>query len=260
MALRVICAILMAVMGSLASVPVAGDGEVPSRYRYQKLEGPDRYEGVRSGSLADGEVIELLSVTAQAHLNPAPDPKEISLGFVATVPANVSITVRDAGKNYWMEPIDAKGKKLFKAKSGFNVFSWDAEEVRYIGRGPEELCALVEARGGAGTVIYPSLMWDSRSAPSTEIQVKEYQFAFLANTEIDFSYKIRSADKSILYSDDVKHFSKDKLLRVPWTAGARPDGRYHFSGEVIFYSDHRRSSPQPIEFDFVHTAVLHVKN
>jgi hypothetical protein len=247
-------------MGSLASFPVAGNGEVPSRYRYQKLDGPDRYEGVRSGSQAEGEVLELLSVTAQAHLTHVPDPKKISLGFVATVPADVSITVRDAGKNYWMEPIDVNGKKLFKAKSGFNFFSWDAQDVRYIRRQPEELCALVEVPSRSGTVIYPSLMWDPESTPSTEIQIKEYQFVFLPNTKVDFSYEIRSTDKSILGSDDMKNLPKGKLVSIPWTAGTRPDGTYHFSGKVTFYSDRGTSSSQPIDLDFVHTAVLHVKN
>ena len=138
-----------------------------------------------------------MSLTARVQLGPSSNPDRIWLGFFADSAETVTVTVRDPDKNYWMEPADQSGNRVFHASAGFNTFSWDATVVRAIQRTSRDLLAVAEPTDAtAATAFLPVLLWDSGGRLPESVRVTEYEFGLLPNVKTDLSCSIADGWKS----------------------------------------------------------------
>jgi len=235
--------------------------QIPLRYQYQQWQKPNRMEGILVGHQVAGERLVLVSAIARAGLRPSPNPDRVSVGFAAHEAADVSITVRDLEQNYWMEPIDDRGDKVFKARPGFNSFTWDASDINYINRTAQDLYALVERVGAEGTCLLPAIVYDSASSLGPDIRVSEYEFAFLPNAEADFSYQIQSSNGNTLKSRELRDLPEGRVAVVRWEPSGQADGIYQIVGTATFHF--KNGAPdvhQKVKIDFYHVGTIHARN
>jgi hypothetical protein len=231
--------------------------QIPLKYQYQHRQDPNRFEGLRVGHQVAGERLEPVSAIAHAGLRSSQNPDRISLGFAANGPVDVSITVRDLEKNYWMEPTDASGNKIFRAKSGFNSFTWDATDINYIHRTAQDLYAWVERLGPGGTYVLPAIVFDPSSRLPSELRVTEYEFVFHPNAEADLAYQIQSKAGKKLKSGDLVDLRKDGVAVVRWDPAGQPNGMYQLVGTATFhFKNGKPDRHQGIQIDFCHVASI----
>ena len=242
--------LLLLLLGRVA--PVAG--QIPLRFRYQQW--PDRYEGVRAGTQVLGERLEVVSAVARAALLHSKSPDKLFVAFRSEAVGAVAITVRDLEKNYWMEPADARGKKISGCHAGLNTFGWDGKAVRFLGLTAGDLTALVE-RGGAGGGILPALLFDSSSAPRGEVKVEAYEFVVVPNADVaDLSYSFESGTGQKLQSDNLKDLPTDGPVTLRWKPGAAAAGMYRLTGTATFPRQGKPALSQNFSKAFVHAAAL----
>jgi hypothetical protein len=235
--------------------------QTPLRYQYQNWQNPNRFEGIRVGHQVAGERLELVSAIARAGLLPSQNPDRLSVGFTANEPVDVSITVRDLENNYWMEPTDGRGNKVFRARSGFNSFTWEATDVNYIHRTAQELYALVERLGEGGTYLLPAIVFDSGSHPPSDFRVSEYEFAFVPSAEADFSYQINSNAGNKLKSGQLRDLPEGRVRVVRWVPTGQADGIYQLVGKATFhFKNGRPDLQQDIKIGFYHAGSIHPAN
>jgi hypothetical protein len=255
--------LIFAAVGSVAvfslGIPPLLLAQAPPKYQYQLWRNPSRFEGIRTGHHVLGERLELVSVIARGGFRCSQIPQRLFVVFASDSIQNVSITVRDLENNYWMEPVDESGKKTFKAKPGFNYFPWDADDVNYIHRTAQDLYALIE-RGGQGTeFVSPAILLDSSIRLPGDLQVTEYEFAFLPNAEADFSYIVQTDDGRKLQSVELIDLPKDQAVPIKWKPVGQKDGVYELKGKATFHlKNGALSRPQDVDLKFYHASVIHI--
>lgn len=229
-------------------------------YQYQRRQKPDRYEGIQVRYQMAGERLDLVSAIARGGLTSSRTADRIFVGFTADENQSVSITVRDLESHYWMEPIDPSGRKIVKARLGFNSFAWDATDVNYIQRKADELYALVERIGGGDVKVLPALLWDSASRVPSELQVDEYEFDFVPNERADISYQIQSTSGKTLMSGDLEDEPKGRVVPIRWKPIGQKDGIYQLNGKATFhFVAGTPPSTTPIHITFVHVGEIRVE-
>ena len=253
-------ALTLAVVGGTLAAAMASmlGAQTRLRFQYQRWGNPNRYEGVQVGHQVAGERLELVSAIARCQLQPSQNPDRVSVGFSSNEAADVSIAVRDLEQNYWMEPIDEQGNKIFKARSGFNSFTWQADNVNYIQRTSQDLYALVERRGDAHTYVLPAIVFDSGTRLPLDVHVNDYEFAFLPHAEADLSYRVQSGNGAELKSGELLDLPEGHVRVVRWEPISQPDGVYQLVGTATFHFKSGAKVQQQIYINFYHVSVIHM--
>lgn len=222
--------------GAIATVTASILGaQIGLRYQYQHWHKPDRDEGLKDSRLVSGERLEFVSAIARCELQTSPKPDRISVGFSSNEAADVSITVRDLEQNYWMEPTDEQGNKIFKARSGFNSFTWKADVVNYMQRTLQDLYAKIE-RKAAYDYVLPAIVFDSGTRLPLAVHAKYYEFAFVPHAEAHLSYRVLPGNSSEVKSKEQKldDLPEDRVQVVRWEPINQPDGVYELVGTATF--------------------------
>jgi hypothetical protein len=223
---------------------------IPIRYQYHYRQNPSREEGISPGEAAGGERLELVSAVVHSTQKSSPAADRLFVGFSADITQNVVVAVRDPANNYWMKPVDESRKPFFRAQAGFNTFSWDATDAKYIRRTAGDLLALVQL-STTKTAIFPAILWDSSATLPSNLRVDEYEFAFLPNAKGDFKYEIGTKQGKQLKTDDLIDLPKGVVFKVFWNAEAQPDDSYEFKGTATFTLASNKKVNQQLQFSFL---------
>lgn len=240
------------------SAALPSSAQIPLPFQYQKRQ--DRFEGVKDARHAAGEHLELLSATIPVAAQLPREPETMYLGFFLEREGNVAITVRQPEMNYWMEPIDERGRKRVPAKPGFNYFTWDGRIVKYLARQTEELslCALVARTDTRATSVIPAILYDASSKPQSDIPVEEYEFTFFPNAEVSLTYEIKAPGGETVDKDDLLDMPEEKPIKIRWRPGRHQRGQYQLSLSAQFPVRDRPPVKQTMSLSFLHVGVIKV--